>query len=57
MTGPAKIDHLSAKITDFFIFALSKLHNYSYYCNKIFVITVEFNELSSVGRYLPVCHR
>ena len=48
MTGPAKINHVSAKTSPIFsVFALSELMNCLYKHNKIFVTTVEFNGLSS----------
>ena len=43
VTGPAKIDHVSA-INRPFVACL--LYRNLYYCNKIFIITTEFNALS-----------
>ena len=48
VTEPAKIDHVSTKKSLIFgVFAVSKLNNYLYYCNKIFITTGELNGLSS----------
>ena len=47
VTKPTKIDHLSTKIADSFIFALSQFNNYLYYSNNIFITTAKFNGLSS----------
>ena len=44
------------KIADFTVFALSSLNNYSYYHNKIFLTTVEFNGLYSAAYKNGILH-
>ena len=53
VTRPAKVDHLSTKIADSFIFALSQFNNYS---NNIFITTAKFNGLSSPGYRNGILH-
>ena len=52
--GPANIDYLSAKKSP--IFSVFALNSYLNYCNKIFITTAEFNELSSTAYRIGIMH-
>ena len=44
------------KLPIFRVFAVSYLNNFSYYCNKIFNITAEFNRLSFAAYGNGIAH-
>ena len=58
VTGPAKIGHLSTKFCQFLVCLLyhNLIANYLYYCNKMFIIIVEFNGLSSAAYGNEIVH-
>ena len=56
VSGPAKINHLTTKITNFFIFALSLFNNYLCCCNTFFITAAKFNGLYSAADGNGILH-